>query len=156
MTKIQITQNFKDIEIDTAKLKKLTKYICDNFAKHKIQTIKYEISIVIIDNVEIRKINKKFLNHNCFTDCISFDLSDSIQNPKNENQRTFELVVNGEMAVKQAKKRDHSSQAELALYITHSLLHNFGFDDSSQQLAEKMHKTEDEILTKFGFGSVYN
>lgn len=156
MITIQISQSFKDIKIDLAKLKKLIKYVCDNFTRYEIRNTKYEISIAIVDNVEIRKINKKFLNHNYFTDCISFDLSDSVQNPKNENQKTFELVVNGEMAVKQANKRGYSAQAELALYVTHGLLHNFGFDDSTEQLAKKMHKTEDEILTKFGFGSVYN
>ncbi|MCK5226084.1 MAG: rRNA maturation RNase YbeY [Planctomycetes bacterium] len=159
MITIQITQSFKDIKVDVAKLKKLIKYICDNFTGDKIpfdsaqgrRDTKYEISIAIVDNIEIRKINKKFLNHNRITDCISFDLSDSVQ-----NQKTFELIVNGEMAIKQANKRGHLSQAELALYVTHGLLHNFEFDDSTEQLAKKMHKTEDEILTELGFGSVYN
>jgi len=49
----------------------------------------------------------------------------------------FELVVNGEMAVRQALLRKHSSQAELALYITHGLLHNLGFDDAAEDQAKK-------------------
>jgi len=65
-------------------------------------------------------------------------------------------VVNAEKAVKEAKLRGHSAQAELALYITHALLHNLGFDDSTQVKAKKMHDTEDEILQQFGFGLIYN
>ena len=61
-----------------------------------------------------------------------------------------------ESAVKEAKLRGHSSEAELALYITHGLLHNLGFDDSQRTKAKKMHKTEDEILQQLGFGLVYN
>ena len=47
-------------------------------------------------------------------------------------------------------------EAELALYITHGLLHNLGFDDSTEMQAKKMHDTEDEILRQSGFGLVYN
>jgi probable rRNA maturation factor len=60
------------------------------------------------------------------------------------------------MAVRQANLRGHTSEAELALYITHGLLHNLGFDDSAENQARKMHETEDEILQEFGYGMVYN
>jgi probable rRNA maturation factor len=75
---------------------------------------------------------------------------------KKNSAKSFELVVNGETAVRQAKLRGHSSEAELALYITHGLLHNLGFDDSTKKKAEKMHSTEDKILRQFGYGPVYN
>jgi rRNA maturation RNase YbeY len=66
------------------------------------------------------------------------------------------VIVNGERAVKEAQLRNHSSEAELALYITHSLLHNLDFDDSTDEQARKMHKIEDEILQNLGYGLVYN
>ncbi len=99
-----------------------------------------------------KEINKQFLNRNCTTDCLSFDLSDDDTNAP----KSFELVVNAEMAVKEAKSRDHSSEAELALYITHGLLHNLGFDDSSKDRLRKMRDTEDEILKQQGYGLVYS
>ncbi len=60
------------------------------------------------------------------------------------------------MALRQADLRGHSSQAELALYITHGLLHNLGFDDSTEDKAKKMHDMEDKILQQLGYGLVYN
>ncbi len=46
--------------------------------------------------------------------------------------------------------------AELALYVTHGLLHQLGFDDATPEQAQKMHQAEDEILQHMGFGVVYN
>ena len=60
------------------------------------------------------------------------------------------------MAVRQASLRGHSSEAELALYITHGLLHKLGFDDSTKGRAKKMHDIENEILQQLGYGLVYN
>ncbi len=147
-TIVQIAKSFKGIELSLPKLKKLVDTICNcfNFSKG-MDTI---VSIAVVDDAEIRKVNKKFLNRNGSTDVISFDLSEE------KNQKLFELVVNGEMAVREAKQRGHSGEAELALYITHGLLHNLGFDDSTQRQAKKMHDMEDKILQQLGYGSIYN
>ena len=148
---IEINKNFKDIDISPLKIKKMAKALCYRFGRHEPADTRYEISIAIVDDNEIRKLNREFLNSKAATDCLSFDLSDYKKGPK-----IFDLVVNGEMAVRQANLRGHSSEAELALYITHGLLHNLGFDDSAQNQARKMHETEDEILQEFGYGMVYN
>ena len=142
---VQIAKNFKDIDVNMPRLKKLVKAVCTRFKLSKAT-----VGIAIVDDAEIRKVNKQFLNHNCPTDCLSFNLSDD------ENRKLFELVVNAEKAVKEANRRAHSSEAELALYVTHGLLHNLGFDDSTQGQAKKMHDAEDEILQQLGYGLVYN
>ena len=147
---VQFIQKFK-LTVDLAGLEKLVKDICLEFSKKQIKKTLYEINIQIIGDSEIKKINKKFLNKNTVTDCISFDLSDNSTSIK-----SFDLAVNAQKAVKEAKKRGHSIHAELALYITHGLLHNFGFNDAKPQDAEKMHNTEDKILNEHSFGLVYN
>ena len=148
---IRIIKNFKDIDMSPLKIRKLAKAVCNRFARHEPQDTRYESSIAIVDDNEIRELNREFLNSNAATDCLSFDLSDD-----EKGLKIFDLVVNGEMAARQANRRGHSSEAELALYITHGLLHNLGFDDSAQSQARKMHETEDEILQEFGYGMVYN
>ena len=153
---VQIAKNFKNIDVSLPKLKELVRVICERFNSCKgprskgTQSRATVVSIAIVDDAEIRRINKQFLNRKSTCDCLSFDLSDD------EKGRLFELVVNGEMAVREAKLRGHSSEAELALYVTHSLLHNLGFDDSTQSQAKKMHDTEDEILQQLDYGLVYN
>ncbi len=150
---VQIAKDFKGINVCLPKLRKLVNTICNRFTRHQIRDTRCEISIAIVDDAKIRNLNTQFLNRKSTCDCLSFDLSDDEGPP---SSKLFELVVNGEMAVKQANLRGHSSEAELALYITHGLLHNLGFDDSTQSGAQKMHDTEDEILQQIGYGSVYN
>jgi len=145
---VHIARDFKDIEVRLPELRKLVKAICNRFKLSKAT-----VSIAIVDDAQILELNKQFLNSKSATDCLSFDLSDD-KGP--QSPKLFELIVNGEMAVREANLRGHSSEAEMALYITHGLLHHLGFDDSTESQARKMHDMEDEILQQFGYGLVYN
>jgi probable rRNA maturation factor len=145
---VQIANNFAGIDAPASKLKKLVRAVFNRFGLSKAT-----VSIAIVDDAEIRKLNGRFLNRKSTTDCLSFDLSDA-KGP--QSPRLFELVVNGEMALRQANLRGHTGRAELALYITHALLHNLGFDDSTESRAKKMHDMEDNILQQLGYGLVYN
>jgi probable rRNA maturation factor len=146
---VQITKSFDGPDVDFSKLTKLIKSVCSRF-----KVSKATVSIAIMDDEKIRRINKEFLSCDRPTDCLSFDLSDESSGTK--TTKLFELVVNGERAQKEAKLRGHSGEAELALYVTHGLLHNLGFDDGTKGEAKKMHHTEDEILQQLGYGLVYN
>ena len=144
---VQIARDFKNIDFSLPKLKKLVKAICNRFKLPKVT-----VSIAIVDDARFRKLNQKFLNRSRTSDCLSFDLSDD---KKQQSPRLFELIINGQAAIRQARLRGHSSEAELSLYVTHGLLHNVGFDDSTNKKAKKMHDTEDEILQQLGYGLVY-
>jgi probable rRNA maturation factor len=143
---VHIARDFKNVLCPRRKVVGLVRAICKRFRLAKVV-----VSIAIVGNRGMRKLNMEFLGHTNFTDCLAFDLSESDSSP-----RLFELVVNGERAKSQAAIRGHSPQAELALYITHGLLHNLGFDDLTTKKAGQMHLLEDEILHQQGFGRVYD
>jgi len=143
---VHITRDFKNIICPQRKFIKLVRAICNRFGLASAT-----VGIAIVGNKHIRKLNARFLNHKNFTDCLAFDLSDG-----RAGHRLLELVVNGERAKSQAAKMGHPAQAELALYITHGLLHNLGFDDLLPKKANQMHRLEDEILMRQGFGLVYD
>ena len=148
MNTIQITTHCDELPAEPAKLETLVRTICDRF-----DVSEATISVGIVDDAEISALNQQFLRHEGTTDCLSFDLSDE---QAESGARVFDLIVNGQMAVRQAAQRGHSSGAEVALYVTHGLLHQLGFDDTTAEQAEKMHRTEDEILQHAGYGVVYN
>ncbi|MBN2313174.1 MAG: rRNA maturation RNase YbeY [Sedimentisphaerales bacterium] len=149
---IHLTESFKDVRVPMPTLRKLAHIVCDRFGEKKTPEMTYEVSIVVVDDIRIKELNEQFLKHKRTTDCLSFDLSDG----NDSSSRMFELIINGEMAARQADLRGHPSEAELALYITHGLLHNVGFDDATPDQARKMHEAEDKILQQLGYGSVYN
>jgi len=144
---VHITKSSDQVTFDLAELEELVKSVC-----HRFNVFRAIISIVIVDDAEIRRINKRYLNCNRSTDVISFDLSEEDE----DSEKVFDLIVNAEMACSEARRRGHPHRSELALYVTHGLLHNLGFDDSTAEQAEKMHETEDDILRQQGFGSVYD
>lgn len=148
MIVVQITRDFQGIEVCLPKLKKLVRGTCKRFKLSEAT-----VSIAIVGNAQMRRVNARFLNRKVASDCLSFDLTDA---EKPESTKSFELIVNGEKAVEEARLRGHSGEAELALYVTHGLLHNLGFDDSTPKQAKEMHATEDEILQQLGYGLVYN
>ena len=102
---VQIAKNFKNVNVSVPKLKKIAKAVCNRFSIDDKPDTRYEISITIVDDTQIRKVNSRFLNRKTTTDCLSFDLSDDEKKSAIENQspKIFELVVNGEMAVREAK-----------------------------------------------------
>ena len=92
---IRIIKKFNDVNTSSLKIKKIAKALCHRFGRHEPIGTRYEISIAIVDDNEIRKLNKEFLNSKAATDCLSFDLSED-----DKGQKIFDLVVNGEMAVR--------------------------------------------------------
>ncbi len=144
---VQIAQLCDKAGLNNASIEQLVNKICARFRLKKAV-----ISIAVVDDEHIEKLNKQFLKSKKNTDCLSFDLSDS-QDP---NEKCFEIVVNAELAARHAGETNHSPQAELALYITHGLLHQFGFDDRTCEQAQQMHRTEEKILQQLGYDFVYN
>ncbi|MDI6449412.1 rRNA maturation RNase YbeY [Anaerobaca lacustris] len=144
MNAIQITWQAEDVPADEPALESLVRTICERFGVSGAT-----IGVAIVDDARIGELNQRFLGHEGPTDCLSFDLSDG-------DARVFDLVVNGQMAVREAARRGHPGRAELALYVTHGLLHQLGFDDAEPEQARRMHEMEDEILQHAGFGVVYN
>ena len=143
---VYLKREFKDVNCPAKKLRKLVRTICCRFGLANAT-----VGLVVVDNRYIRKLNDKFLHRKTATDCLAFDLSQA-----DSGRKWFELVVNGQRAKSEAAKRRHPAQAELALYITHGLLHFLGFDDLHKTQAQKMHRFEDEILQQEGFGRVYD
>jgi probable rRNA maturation factor len=147
MITVQITNRCEERGADTVRLKKLVRTICKRFGVSHAS-----ISIGIVGDAEISRLNRQFLNQEGTTDSLSFDLSDGLE----PEPKIFDLIVNAELAAREAARRGHEAEAELALYVAHGLLHQFGFDDATPQQARRMHRTEDEILLHLGYGSVYN
>jgi probable rRNA maturation factor len=148
MVTVQITNHCEKLPAEVPPLQKLVRAVCKQFGVAEAR-----ISIGIVGDAEISELNQRFLHHEGTTDCLSFDLSDETEPGQ---RKVFDLIVNGELAIREAARRGHEAQAELALYIAHGLLHDLGFDDATEEQARRMHRTEDEILQHLGYGLVYN
>jgi probable rRNA maturation factor len=143
--KIQIVDTCGRFDFDAASMKRMLRALCKRFMIKRA-----DISIAIVDDKYIKKVNEEFLKRSSVTDVISFDLSND-----DGADRVFELVINAQESQRQARKLRHSPQAELALYVVHGFLHHVGFDDAKKSDAKRMHRMEDEILEEFGYGITF-
>jgi len=99
------------------------------------------LSVVLCDNVLIRKLNKKYLRHDRPTDVLTFSLSDAA-----DPQWVKEVIVSVERAVQVAGRYGQTWRRELLLYIVHGLLHVAGAKDATPGARAVMRKKEEEVL----------
>lgn len=102
-----------------------------------------QVDIAVVGSGEIAAVNQDWLSHRGPTDVISFDLSDGGQG------LSCQLVLCGDVAVREAAARGLRPQHELMLYVVHGLLHMMGYDDLAIRPAAKMHARQDELLKAF-------
>jgi probable rRNA maturation factor len=99
------------------------------------------ISIALVDNDTIHRLNAKHLGHDWPTDVITFPLSVA-----SDLTLSGELVVSAQMALTSAREIGSDARRELALYLVHGLLHLCGYDDSNEAAAAAMNRRQFELL----------
>ncbi len=121
-----------------------------------------ELSVALVDDAQIREVNRQYLDHDYPTDVISFDLSaeaDASGTGQQVDRLTGpsgEIIVSAERAVAAAAEQGHEAEAELLLYVVHGVLHLLGHDDTTSAAAGRMHRLEDQIMESLGYGRTYS
>ena len=118
------------------------------------------ISVALVDNQAIHRLNRRHLNHDYETDVLSFlfesepdvrGTTATPENPRGQRRRIDgEIVISAEMALQSAPRFGWSAAEELALYLVHGLLHLCGYDDGSDSERRLMRKRERAILNLLG------
>lgn len=105
-----------------------------------------EISVSIVDDPEIRKINRDHLGRDHPTDVIAFDYRED----EGSADVSGEIIISAETARRVAAERGHEPEAELVFYVIHGTLHLMGFDDQDPEEARKMWRHQEGFMKKLG------
>ncbi len=104
------------------------------------------LSIIFVDNDEIRRINKEYRNIDKVTDVISFALEDN-KTIKSEIRILGDIYISIPKMKEQASIYNHSEKRELSFLVCHGLLHLLGYDHVKSAAEEKiMFDLQDKIL----------
>lgn len=101
-----------------------------------------ELSIVFVSDDDILSINQQYLNHNYFTDIITFDYS-------------FDRIIEGDIFISIDTVRTNSQKFrtefndELLRVIIHGVLHLIGFKDKNPKDKKEMTLNENLALNIF-------
>ncbi len=110
------------------------------------------VSIVLVDNEYIHKINKEYRNVDRETDVISFAFMDDETNPESGITDLGEIYISLEKAHSQSKEYGHSFKRELCFLLTHGLLHLLGYDHMTEEDEKEMFGLQEEVLNSLGIG----
>ena len=104
------------------------------------------LSVIFVDNEEIKRINKEYRNIDNITDVISFALEDN--NEKIVGERILgDIYISIPKMKEQAISYGHSEKRELSFLTCHGLLHLLGYDHVNNKEEEKiMFSLQEEIL----------
>ena len=103
-----------------------------------------QISLAVVDDAVIQRLNRRHLGHDYPTDVLSFLYA------RDDANMEGEIVVSAETAVAESGRYGWTADDELLLYVVHGALHLVGFDDSDSQKREIIRRHEREILATFG------
>jgi rRNA maturation RNase YbeY len=102
------------------------------------------LNIIFCSDDYLLDINKQYLNHDYYTDIITFDLSELKKGPV-----TAELYISYDRIKDNARLLKTTTSKELHRVIFHGLLHLFGYKDKSTKDQMLMRKMEDKLLAKY-------
>ncbi len=120
--------------VDTQRLKKWILFIIK-----KKDFFLGSVSIVFCSDEYILKTNREFLNHNYYTDIITFDYCE------NKNI-SGDLLISLDTVLSNSKQYETDFLEELHRVIIHGILHLMGFDDKTPETRTIIREEENKSL----------
>lgn len=99
-----------------------------------------DVCCIFVSDDALLEINKQALDHDYYTDIITFDYSDD------EDFTHSELYISLDRVQENAKQLGQEFKEELHRIIIHGMLHLAGFNDKTPEQIEKMRSMEDHYL----------
>ena len=99
-----------------------------------------DLNVIFCSDEHLKEINIKYLNHDYYTDIITFDYSEK-------------TLINGDLFISTDRIKENSSInkvkfiVELYRVIIHGVLHLCGFNDKTSAEKKKIREKEDYLLS---------
>ncbi len=139
MNRVEITNEQDCLSLDVERLRQAAMEILA--AEFSGQAT---ISLAVVDDPTIHRLNREYLAHDYPTDVLSFPFG------RDEQTLDGEVVVSAETALAVAPRYHWSASDELLLYVIHGVLHLVGYDDKSADQAVEMRERERFWLERLG------
>ncbi len=129
---------YKEVNPVINNRKVLQTFIAGLFKKEKKRLSK--LNYVFCTDEALLQINKAYLNHNYYTDIITFDLSDG------PNELVGEIYISIDRVRENAKQLGNSLKEEVHRVVFHGALHLVGYGDKTPNQIKTMRAKEDAYL----------
>ena len=130
-----------DVDFTLKKKTALQKFVLQQFKKESGFSL--SLNCVFCSDEYLLKINQDFLQHDYYTDIITFPLEQTAQ------KISAEIYISIDRVRENAAKHKATFEEELHRVIFHGALHLCGFGDKTEAEEKLMRKKENEWLSAF-------
>lgn len=115
-----------------------------------------EVTLLFVDESEMSSYNERFLERSGATDVLAFPVEELIPGvvpdlvPGGPPLMLGDVVISPVYVKRQAEDMGVTFDDEMALMVTHGILHLLGYDHVDDNDAERMETRERELLAKVG------
>jgi probable rRNA maturation factor len=135
---VDILQKGAGRSYSSRKLKKIALKVLELLKQNQA-----ELSLALVSNAEIRRLNAKYRKKDYPTDVLSFPVEDS---PPAGGRLLGDVIISVEKARQQAKERRRSLDQEMVTLLIHGVVHLLGYDhERSAKDARVMGRLEKRI-----------
>jgi len=128
------------VELPLLKNQKINRWIKDTAAGYNRRV--GDIAYIFCSDEKILEVNKQYLNHDYYTDIITFDYSDGVV-------ISGDIFISTETVQTNAEEFNVSFDIELRRIIIHGVLHLCGQDDQTPELRAEMTNKENLALESY-------
>ena len=110
-----------------------------------------ELSIVLTGDREVRKLNRLYRKKDKTTDVLSFPLLEGVQlrSGRKDAVALGDVVISVPQTRRQAVQQGKDFRGELALLLTHGILHLLGYDHRTRAEEKRMFGLQNRLLRKW-------
>ena len=115
-----------------------------------------EVAILLVSEDEMAGYNERFLERDGPTDVLAFPVETLLPgvvpdlDPHGPPLIAGDVIISPAYVDQQARKHGVEPDDEMALMVTHGMLHLLGWDHETDEEAEQMEQRERELLAKVG------
>lgn len=119
-----------------------------------------ELSVVIFDDEQMKKLNKQFRGKNVPTNVLSFTGIDTTKNvmkavKKKKLVNLGDIVLSADTIAREAREQRKLFDEHMSHMIVHGVLHLVGYDHGTPKDAKAMEAKEIRVLSLLGIGNPY-
>ena len=115
----------------------------------------FEISVRLVDEKEIRELNKRYRQQDKATNVLSFPFDELDGMPEESISPLGDLVICAPVVTREASQQDKAILDHWAHMVIHGTLHLLGHDHEHEAQAAIMETLEMNILREFGIENPY-
>ncbi|MDF1575490.1 MAG: rRNA maturation RNase YbeY [Bacteroidales bacterium] len=134
---MSVTFHTKNLDFSLGQKRRHKRWVKEWIESH--QAVCGDIAYVFTSNKHIKLINQEYLNHNYFTDVISFDYTEG-------KKISGDIFISVDQVRKNAVKFNTEVEEEIRRVMIHGVIHLMGYKDANEQERKTMHQLENEAL----------